>query len=64
LAVFSKQIATDAFPYQYPHPEIPQMGGLETDTVQTAVQSVALGTATVDQATSTLCSAINTAVGK
>jgi multiple sugar transport system substrate-binding protein len=64
LAVFSKQIATDAFPYQYPHAEIPQMGGLETDTVQTAVQSVALGTATVGQATSTLCSAINSAVGK
>jgi len=64
LAVFAKQIATDAFPYQYPHAEIPQMGGLETDTVQTAVQSVALGTATVDQATSTLCSAINSAVGK
>ena len=44
--------------------KIPQMGGLETDTVQTAVQSVALGTATVGQATSTLCSAINSAVGK
>ena len=64
LAIFAKQIATDAFPYQYPHAEIPQMGALETDTVQTAVQSVALGTSSVSQATTALCQAINTAVGK
>lgn len=64
LAVFAKQVATDAYPYQYPAPEIPQMGALETDTVQTAVQSVALGTATVQAATQTLCKAINTATGK
>jgi multiple sugar transport system substrate-binding protein len=64
LAVFAKQIATDAYPYQYPHSEIPQMGALETDTVQTAVQSVALGSSSVTQATNALCQAINTAVGK
>jgi len=64
LGVFAKQVATDAFPYQYPNAEIPQMGGLETDTVQTAVQSVALGNATVGQATTTLCQAVNSAVGK
>jgi ABC-type glycerol-3-phosphate transport system substrate-binding protein len=64
LAVYAKQVASDAFPYQYPKPEIPQMGSLETDTVQTAVQSVALGTSSVNSATSTLCQAINSAVGK
>lgn len=64
LAVYAKQIATDAFPYQYPHSEIPQMGALETDTVQTAVQSVALGTSSVQKATSALCQAVNSAVGK
>ncbi len=64
LSVFTKQVSDDAYPYQYPAPEIPQMGALETDTVQTAVQSVALGTATVPAATKTLCAAINTATGK
>ena len=64
LAVFASQVMTDAYPYQYPMPEIPQMGQLETNTVQTAVQSVALGTASVSAATGTLCSAINSATGK
>lgn len=64
LSVFAQQVATDAYPYQYPMPEIPQMGQLETDTVQTAVQSVAVGTASVSAATATLCSAINAATGK
>jgi ABC-type glycerol-3-phosphate transport system substrate-binding protein len=64
LSVFTKQVSNDAYPYQYPAPEIPQMGALETDTVQTAVQSVALGTSTVQSATSTLCAAVNTATGK
>lgn len=64
LGVFAKQIASDAFPYQYPHSEIPQMGALETDTVQTAVQSVALGTDSVQQATTTLCNSVNTSLGK
>jgi hypothetical protein len=40
------------------------MGALETDTVQTAVQSVALGTSTVQAATNTLCAAVNSATGK
>ncbi len=47
------------YPYQYPAPEIPQMGALEPDKVQTAVQSVATGSATVDQATKTLVASVN-----
>jgi ABC-type glycerol-3-phosphate transport system substrate-binding protein len=48
-----------AYPYQYPHQEIPQMGSLETDAIQTAVQNVMLGKATVDQATKDLVAHIN-----
>ena len=48
-----------AYPYQYPHQEIPQMGSLEPDAVQTAVQSVMLGKSTVDQATTALVQHIN-----
>ncbi len=48
-----------AYPYQYPHQEIPQMGALETDAVQTPVQNVMLGKATVDQATKALVAHIN-----
>jgi ABC-type glycerol-3-phosphate transport system substrate-binding protein len=49
----------DAKPYQYPAQAIPQMGQLEVDTVQKAVQAVALGKQDVDQATAQLCSTIN-----
>jgi maltose-binding protein MalE len=48
-----------AYPYQYPDPEIPQMGTLEVDAVQTAVQSVMLGQASVDDATLALVDRIN-----
>lgn len=48
-----------AYPYQYPDAEIPQMGSLEVDAVQTAVQAVMLGQADVDQATLNLVSHIN-----
>jgi ABC-type glycerol-3-phosphate transport system substrate-binding protein len=61
--VFINQLP-HAYPYQYPAPEIPQMGGLEVSAVQTAVQSVALGKASLDQATQTLCSTINSALGQ
>jgi ABC-type glycerol-3-phosphate transport system substrate-binding protein len=61
--VFVDQLA-NAVPYQYPAPEIPQMGGLEVAAVQTAVQSVALGKATLDQAAQTLCSTINKALSQ
>ena len=54
----------NAYPYQYPDPEIPQMGGLEVSAVQTAVQSVALGKASLDEATKTLCNTINEAVSQ
>jgi multiple sugar transport system substrate-binding protein len=53
-----------AFPYQYPDQEIPQMGGLEPTAVQTAVQAVALGQASIDSATTSLCSTINDALSK
>ena len=52
----------NAYPYQYPDAEIPQMGGLEVAAVQTAVQAVALGQASIDDATTTLCSTINDAL--
>lgn len=58
LDVFAKQLAI-AYPYQYPAPEIPQMGALEVDAVQTAVQSVMLGQASIDDATVALCDRIN-----
>ena len=48
-----------AMPYQYPAEAIPQMGQLEVDTIQKAVQAVALGKSTTDQATADLCKAIN-----
>jgi ABC-type glycerol-3-phosphate transport system substrate-binding protein len=48
-----------AYPYQYPYREIPQMGSLEVSAVQTAVQNVMLGRATVDQATKDLVTHIN-----
>ncbi len=58
LDVFAEQLEF-AYPYQYPDREIPQMGTLEVDAVQTAVQSVMLGQATVDEATVALCERIN-----
>jgi multiple sugar transport system substrate-binding protein len=48
-----------AYPYQYPHQEIPQMGAIETETIQNAVQRVASGSQTVDTSTTQLCSEIN-----
>lgn len=63
LDVFARQLAF-AYPYQYPAPEIPQMGALEVDAVQTAVQSVMLGQATVDEATVALCARIDEALSR
>jgi multiple sugar transport system substrate-binding protein len=63
LDVFAKQLAF-AYPYQYPAPEIPQMGALEVDAVQTAVQSVMLGQASIDDATVALCARINDALSR
>jgi len=50
---------TVAYPYQYPAAEIPQMGALEPDKVQTAVQAVATGRSTVAQATTAMVASIN-----
>jgi ABC-type glycerol-3-phosphate transport system substrate-binding protein len=63
LDVFAKQLEV-AYPYQYPDPEIPQMGSLEVDAVQTAVQSVMLGQATVDEATVALCQRVDEALSR
>ena len=52
-----------AQPYQYPDAEIPQMGTLEVDAVQTAVQGVMLGQ-TVDEATAALCERINSELAR
>ena len=43
-ALFVEQLQ-DARPYQYPDQAISQMGQLEVDTIQKAIQSVALGQA-------------------
>lgn len=56
--IFMKQL-TFAYPYQYPAAEIPQMGALEPDVVQTAVQAVATGKSSVAQATSDMVTHIN-----
>lgn len=58
-SVFVNQLKF-AYPYQYPAPEFPQMGAIEVDSVQTAVQNVLIGKSTVDQATKDLVSHINT----
>lgn len=56
--LFVEQLA-DARPYQYPGEALPQMGQLEVDTIQKAVQAVALGKQSVDDATTQLCETIN-----
>ena len=56
--VFTEQMEF-AYPYQYPDEEIPQMGTLEVDAIQTAVQAVLLGEADVDTATTDLVNHIN-----
>lgn len=49
----------DARAYQYPGEALPQMGQLEVDTIQKAVQAVALGQQSPDEATAQLCATIN-----
>lgn len=56
--LFTEQLQ-DARPYQYPSEPLAQMGQLEVDTIQKAVQAVALGQQTVDEATAQLCDTIN-----
>ncbi|MDQ0472050.1 ABC transporter substrate-binding protein [Labrys wisconsinensis] len=56
--LFVQQLS-DARPYQYPSDAIPQMGQLEVDTIQKAVQAVALGRQSADEATKQLCTTIN-----
>jgi multiple sugar transport system substrate-binding protein len=58
LNSFVKQMDS-SYPYQYPAQEIPQMGDIETETIQDSVQRVASGSASVDASTKQLCSDIN-----
>jgi ABC-type glycerol-3-phosphate transport system substrate-binding protein len=50
-------------PYQYPDAEIPEMGTLEVDAVQTAVQGVMLGQS-IDEAAVALCERINSELAR
>ena len=56
--LFVEQLA-DARPYQYPSQAIAEMGQLEVDAIQKAVQAVALGQQSVDDATTQLCTTID-----
>jgi ABC-type glycerol-3-phosphate transport system substrate-binding protein len=62
-ALFVEQLQ-DARPYQYPDQAIPQMGQLEVDTIQKAIQAVALDQATVEEATTQLCADINAVLAR
>lgn len=63
FTVFVEQLQFSA-PYQYPDEAIAQMGQLEVDTIQSAIQSVALGLSDVDQATVALCQQINAVLSR
>jgi ABC-type glycerol-3-phosphate transport system substrate-binding protein len=54
----------NALPYQYPSEAIPQMGQIEVDTIQKAVQAVALGQKDVDAATKQLCADIDSVLAR
>jgi len=60
---FAQQMKS-AYPYQYPAPEIPQMGKIEVETVQDSVQRVASGAQSVDQSTAQLCQTMNAELAK
>ena len=60
---FAKQLA-NAYPYQSPDGPSPKMGEIETSSIQGAVQQVATGAASVDDATKQLCTDINTILSK
>ena len=63
LATFAAGM-NHAYPYQYPAQEIPQMGDIETETIQNAVQRVATKQATVEESTKQLVQEINSKLGK
>lgn len=58
FTVFSAQMER-AFPYQYPNEPIPQMAQIEVRTIQTAIQAMALGQKTADEAALAICSEID-----
>lgn len=63
FTVFVEQLSL-AYPYQHPDQAIPEMGQLEVNAIQTAVQAVALGQSTVDQATTDLCQRVDEVLGR
>lgn len=63
FTVFVEQLRHSA-PYQYPDEAIPQMGQLEVDTIQKAVQAVALDKASIDAAVGALCQEVNAVLGR
>lgn len=63
LSGFASQL-DKAQPYQYPDAEIPQMGEIETSTIQAAVQRVASGSQSVQDSTAQLCQEMNRILAK
>jgi ABC-type glycerol-3-phosphate transport system substrate-binding protein len=61
---FAKQLATNAYAYQYPSGPSPKMGQIETATVQTAVQQVATGSLSVPAAMQQMCTSMNGILAK
>lgn len=61
--VFVEQLQ-EARAYQYPSEAIPQMGQLEVNTIQTAIQAVALGQKDIDTAVVDLCSDIDAVLSR
>jgi ABC-type glycerol-3-phosphate transport system substrate-binding protein len=60
---FAKQLSK-AYAYQYPAGPSPKMGEIETASIQTAVQQVASGALSVNDATKALCTDINGILAK
>lgn len=63
FTVFVEQLQ-DAYPYQHPDEAIAQMGQLEVDTIQTAIQAVALGQSDVDEAVADLCGEVDAVLSR
>lgn len=63
FTVFVEQLA-EAYPYQHPDEAIPQMGQLEVDTIQSAIQTVALEQKTSDEAITDLCADMNAVLSR
>ena len=63
FTVYVEQLQ-QAYPYQHPDEAIAQMGQLEVNTIQTAIQAVALGQSDVDGAVADLCREIDAVLSR